>query len=150
MTSTAARQSPIIHRWADVTERGGGQSAPLPICRRDAYKGDNMTSAFVNGEPHAFEPHASIARLSAAKRSALCLIGDGALHKQRGVWVPDGGSATRIADATVKSLVRDGMLILTVHGRKSSARLTGRGKWFARALLTETMEPEAQDVGVSS
>jgi hypothetical protein len=108
-----------------------------------------MAGVFLNGDAYAAvagsEPHASITKLSAAQQTALiaCLTGGGTLYRHRGVWVPVSVSSPtpRIAGVTVKTLVRDGMLTLTVHGRKASVRLTVRGSWFARALLAETMEP---------
>ena len=118
-----------------------------------------MTGVFLNGDAYdsglSSAPHASITKLSVSKQAALiaCLTGGGTLHKQRGVWVPISVSdptTTRIGGSTVRSLVRDGMLTLTVHGRKALVRLTVRGSWFARALLAETMEPGQSATAISS
>jgi hypothetical protein len=87
------------------------------------------------------ERPAPIAILSAAKRAALVafLSGDGALYKTHGVWAAQSATAgdRRIFGITVADLARDGMLTVTVIGKKASARLTPRGTWFARTLAAE-------------
>jgi deoxyinosine 3'endonuclease (endonuclease V) len=88
------------------------------------------------------ETRAPIDILSPAKRAALvaCFNGDGVLHKRNGVGSPSyvGTLETRISGVTVADLSRDGMLIITVIGRSTSARLTARGAWFARTAATES------------
>jgi len=84
------------------------------------------------------ETPAPIVILSAAKRLALieCHIA-GTVHKLRGFW---GGEArtARIAGVTVSDLVRDGMMVVNELGyRRSAARLTDRGAWFARTLALQ-------------
>lgn len=82
------------------------------------------------------ETPAPLIGLSAAKRIALaeCRIA-GALKKLRGVWGAEG-SLARIAGVTVADLARDGLLVInSTTYRKSVARLTDRGAWFARTLV---------------
>ena len=87
------------------------------------------------------EPKAPIAILTRAKRAALiaCLNGGGTLYKRRGVWVPSpaGSSDQRISGITVADLGRDGMLTLSILGRRASAHLTPRGSWFARTAAAK-------------
>lgn len=86
------------------------------------------------------ERPAPTANLSPKKRAALaaCLIG-GILHKRCGVWTASSASACDkpISGGTVADLSRDGMLTLQVLQRSASARLTTRGSWFARTVVTE-------------
>jgi hypothetical protein len=88
--------------------------------------------------PH--EPRAPTAILSSAKRAALtaCLNG-GILHKQSGVWTaPSAGISDKpIFGVTGADLGRDGMLTLSMLDGRASARLTARGIWFARTVVTE-------------
>ena len=88
--------------------------------------------------PH--EPRAPTAILSPAKRAALtaCLNG-GILHKRSGVWTaPSAGTSDKpIFGVTVADLGRDGMLTLSMLHGSASARLTTRGIWFARTVVTE-------------
>jgi hypothetical protein len=88
--------------------------------------------------PH--EPRAPTAVLSPAKRAALtaCLNG-GILQKRSGVWsAPSAGISDRpIFGVTVADLGRDGMLTLSMLDGRASARLTARGIWFARTVVTE-------------
>jgi len=90
------------------------------------------------------EPHAPVAILSGAKRTALvACLRDGPLYKRGSGWtVPSATSDEKpIAGATVADLCRDGMLALTVLDRRSrSARLTPRGSWFARTLAVRALE----------
>lgn len=86
------------------------------------------------------DARAPIDILSPAKRAALiaCLNGDGVLHKRYRIWSPSSvGTQTRISGQTVADLSRDGMLIVTVIGKRASARLTARGAWFARTAANE-------------
>jgi hypothetical protein len=83
------------------------------------------------------EPRAPIAILSPAKRNALvaCFTAGG-LHKKDGAWHgPPGGKP--ISGMTTADLARDGMLTVTTNHRIGSARLTERGNWFARTLLSD-------------
>src|ERR1700686_2079076 len=83
------------------------------------------------------EPRALVAILSAAKRHALiaCFNARG-LTKKDGAWrgLPDDKPASGV---TIADLARDGMLTLTTDRRVVSARLTERGNWFARTLLSD-------------
>jgi hypothetical protein len=81
------------------------------------------------------EPRAPTAILSPAKRAALraCLEG-GILVRQVGVWTsPSAGPGSGV---TVADLGRDGMLARNILLGSASAKLTGRGSWFARTILT--------------
>jgi hypothetical protein len=93
--------------------------------------------------PARDEPRAPTGILSPAKRAALtaCLNG-GTLHKRRGVWTAPSASARDkpISGGTVADLGRDGMLTLSVLHGSASARLTARGNWFARTVITEMAE----------
>jgi hypothetical protein len=92
------------------------------------------------------EGRAPTAILSSAKRAALiaCLNG-GSLHKRCGVWTAPCASTGEkpVSGATVADLGRDGMLTLTVLRGGGSARLTERGNWFARTVVTELAERAA-------
>ena len=81
------------------------------------------------------EPPAPIANLSPAQRNALvAYINAGGLYKQAGAWHgPFGGKP--LAGVTIANLARDGMLTVSTNHRLGSAKLTGRGNWFARTLL---------------
>jgi hypothetical protein len=88
------------------------------------------------------EPHAPIAILSTAKRSALvaCLIA-GSLYKQGRIWtMPSGPNEKPIANTTIADLARQGMLAVAVLGRIRTARLTQRGSWFARTVAARELE----------
>jgi hypothetical protein len=89
------------------------------------------------------ESRAPIGILSRAKRAALtaCLNG-GFLYRRCGVWNAPSASACDkpISGVTVADLGRDDMLTLTMLHGSASARLTTRGNWFARTLLTEAAE----------
>jgi hypothetical protein len=81
------------------------------------------------------ETPAPIAILSAAQRIAIgeCHTA-GILHKLRGFWAGEERVA-RIAGVTVADLVRDGLMSINqISARRSTARLTHRGQWFARTL----------------
>ena len=84
------------------------------------------------------EPPAPIANLSPAQRNALvACINAGGLYKQAGAWHgPFGGKP--LAGVTIANLARDGMLTVSTNHRLGSAKLTGRGNWFARTLLHDT------------
>ncbi len=83
------------------------------------------------------EPRAPTALLSAAERSALvACLADGALCKQRNVWVSPRDTNTRFASITVAKLAREGMLRVSASGRRGVARLTPRGSWFARTAAS--------------
>ena len=83
------------------------------------------------------EPPAPIANLSPAQRNALiACINAGGLYKQAGAWHgPFGGKP--LAGVTIPNLARDGMLTVSTNHRLGSAKLTGRGNWFARTLLDD-------------
>jgi hypothetical protein len=101
------------------------------------------SSAAPSLQPTSDEPRAPTAILSSAKRAALiACVNGGSLHRRRGVWTaPSAGVGDRpISGATVADLGRDGMLTLTVLQGSAYARLTARGSWFARTLVTELAE----------
>lgn len=83
------------------------------------------------------EGQAPIAELSPSKRHALVsCFNAGGLNKKDGAWHgPQGGKP--ISGITTADLARDGMLTRTVQHRNGSARLTERGNWFARTLLSD-------------
>ena len=87
----------------------------------------------LKGTPN--EPPAPIVNLSPAQRNALAAcINAAGLYKQAGAWHgPFGGKP--LAGVTIANLARDGMLTVTTNHRLGSAKLTGRGNWFARTLL---------------
>ena len=90
------------------------------------------------------EPPAPIANLSPAQRNALiACINAGGLYKKAGAWHgPFGGKP--LSGVTIANLARDGMLTVTTNHRLGSAKLTGRGNWFARTLLhAETSNGES-------
>ena len=72
-----------------------------------------------------------------SRRNALvaCFTAGG-LYKKDGAWhgPPDGKP---ISGMTTADLARDGMLTVTTNHRIGSARLTERGNWFARTLLSD-------------
>src|SRR5271165_2617310 len=92
------------------------------------------------------EARAPTEDLSPTRRAALvaCIEGDGTLHKCRGVWrSPCADSCDRpIFGVTVADLSREGMMTVTVSGKKAVARLTMRGSWFARTAATEKTEED--------
>jgi hypothetical protein len=94
-------------------------------------------------QPASDERRAPTAILSSAKRAALiaCLNG-GSLHRRCGVWTAPSASVgdKPISGATVADLGRDGMLTLSVLHGSAYARLTARGSWFARTVVTELAE----------
>ena len=83
------------------------------------------------------ERQAPIAELSPSKKRALVsCFNAGGLNKKDGAWHgPQGGKP--ISGITTADLARDGMLTRTVQHRNGSARLTERGNWFARTLLSD-------------
>src|SRR5262249_34091764 len=88
------------------------------------------------------EPRAPIAILSPAKRNALvACFNAGGLHKK------DGAS---VSGMTTADLARDGMLTVTTNHRFGSARLTGRGNWFARTLLCQGTTANSESVRFGS
>ena len=94
-------------------------------------------------QPASDERRAPTAILSSAKRAALiACVNGGSLHRRRGVWTaPSAGVGDRpISGATVADLGRDGMLTLSVLQVSAYARVTARGSWFARTLVTELAE----------
>jgi hypothetical protein len=83
------------------------------------------------------EPRAPTALLSMAKRAALiACLKDGTLCKQRGVWMPPSDADGRIASTTIADLARDGMLTLSICGRRGVAHLTVRGRWYAKTIAS--------------
>ena len=94
-------------------------------------------------QPASDERRAPTAILSSAKRAALiaCLNG-GSLHRRCGVWTAPSASVgdKPISGATLADLGRDGMLTLSVLHGSAYARLTARGSWFARTVVTELAE----------
>jgi len=82
------------------------------------------------------ERHAPIAELSPSKKSALvACFNAGGLNKKDGAWHGVLGGKP-ISGITTADLARDGMLTVTTKHRNGSARLTERGSWFARTLLS--------------
>jgi hypothetical protein len=98
------------------------------------------------------EPRAPTAVLSPAKRAALiaCLNG-GIVDKRCGVWIAPSTSTSDkpISGVTVADLGRDGMLTLSMLHGSASARLTTRGNWFARTVVTEMAERAAVAEGAT-
>ena len=88
------------------------------------------------------ERRAPISSLSPTDRTALieCCNNCG-LYKQNGVWLGSSGGKP-ISGNTVANLGRDGLMTVTKNNQLGSARLTERGKWFARTLLA----PESDEV----
>jgi hypothetical protein len=83
------------------------------------------------------ERQAPIAELSPSKRRALVsCFNAGGLNKKDGAW-HGSQEGKPISGTTTADLARDGMLTLTVQHRRGSARLTDRGSWFARTLLSD-------------
>lgn len=86
------------------------------------------------------------ASLTPACRAALieCLESDRLDHigGSRGYRKP--GGARRIAPATVRYLVGRGLLVVVQNPKlkriASHARLTARGEWYARTIMTQTLE----------
>jgi hypothetical protein len=62
-----------------------------------------------------------------------------------GVWTALLASARDkpISGVTVADIGRDGLLTLSMLRGSASARLTTRGSWFARTVVTETAEQAA-------
>ena len=84
----------------------------------------------------AGERHAPIAELSPAKKAALvACFNAGGLNKKDGAWHGALGGKP-ISGITTADLAREGMLTVTTKHRNGSARLTERGNWFARTLLS--------------
>jgi hypothetical protein len=82
------------------------------------------------------ERHAPIAELSPSKKNALvACFNAGGLNKKNGAWHGALGGKP-ISGITTADLARDGMLTVTTKHRNGSARLTDRGTWFARTLLS--------------
>jgi len=92
------------------------------------------------------ESRAPTASLSPAKWAALiaCFNG-GSLHKRDGAWTALSASTfdKPVSGVTVADLGRDGMLTLSMLHGSASARLTTRGSWFARTVVTEMGERAA-------
>ena len=83
---------------------------------------------------------APIDPLSATERTALIECRNhGQLQKQNGFW-RGSSDGKRITGTTVANLGRDGLLTVTKNNRTGSARLTERGEWFARTLLSQADE----------
>ena len=83
------------------------------------------------------EPRARVESLSLPKRNALVACFKATeLRKKGGAWhgSPDGRPASGL---TIANLARDGMLTVTTNYQPRSARLTERGRWFARTLLDD-------------
>jgi hypothetical protein len=124
----ATVQLPDIH-GADMTRLK--DSAVEPASRSETVSPSSV-SVLAPGERHA-----PIADLSPSKRSALvACFNAGGLSKKDGAWhgAPGGKPVYGI---TTADLARDGMLIVTTNHRNGSARLTERGNWFARTLLSD-------------
>ncbi len=83
------------------------------------------------------ERRAPIAFLTDSKRNALvvCFNSDG-LKKKDGAWHGTPGGKP-ISGITTADLARDGLMAVATKNRNGSARLTDRGNWFARTLLSD-------------
>jgi hypothetical protein len=57
------------------------------------------------------------------------------LYKQNGVWLGSSGGKP-ISGNTVANFGRDGLMTVTKNNQSGSARLTERGEWFARTLIS--------------
>ena len=88
------------------------------------------------------ERRAPISGLSPTDRTALIeCCNNSVLYKQKGVWLGSSGGKP-ISGNTVANLGRDGLMTVTKNNQLGSARLTERGKWFARTLIA----PESDEV----
>jgi hypothetical protein len=88
------------------------------------------------------ESQAPISSLSPTDRTALIeCCNNYVLYKQNGVWLGSSGGKP-ISGNTVANLGRDGLLTVTKNKQLGSARLTERGKWFARTLIA----PESDEM----
>jgi hypothetical protein len=67
----------------------------------------------------------------------LACFNSGGLQKQDGSWRGKSGDKP-INGNTVASLSREGLLAVTKDKKSGSARLTERGEWFAKTLLSST------------
>jgi hypothetical protein len=119
----------VIPKGADMTSLKG--SAVKPAFRSETISPSSV-SVLAPGERQA-----PIAELSPSKRSALvACFNAGGLNKKDGAWHGAQGGKP-ISGITTADLARDGMLTMTVKHRNGSARLTERGNWFARTLLSD-------------
>jgi hypothetical protein len=84
------------------------------------------------------ERRAPVRHLSPTHQWALiACFNSGGLEKQNGSW--RGTQEDKpINGNTVANLSRDGLLAVTKVKQAGSARLTERGEWFARTLLSST------------
>ena len=102
---------------------------------------------YFNRETVSFQRRAPSVTLSPTKMRALvaCLSADGTLHRCHGAWTPgpDGSSEQRIPGMTVADLIRDGMLTLITHTRRSPAQLTPLGRELAEAAAAQLNASEA-------
>lgn len=70
----------------------------------------------------------------------LCLAGERLDYRRRNGWQHPQGSV-RIHNATITALATKGMIVVINRGTfKKHARLTARGIWIARTLVTEKIE----------
>lgn len=70
----------------------------------------------------------------------LCLGGERLDYRRRNGWQHPQGSI-RIHDVTIATLERKGMLVIVRRSQfKKHARLTKRGTWVARTLVTQKIE----------
>ena len=116
-------------KGADMTNLK--RSAVEPAPRSGTIISPSSVSVLAPGERHA-----PIAELSPSKKSALvACFNAGGLNKKDGAWHGALGGKP-ISGITTADLARDGMLTVTTNHRSGSARLTERGNWFARTLLS--------------
>jgi len=107
------------------------KSSPLEPASRNETICSSSASFLAPGERHA-----PIEELSPSKKNALVTcFNAGGLNKKNGAWHGAFGDKP-ISGITTADLARDGMLTVTTRHRTGSARLTDRGTWFARTLLS--------------
>jgi hypothetical protein len=133
----------VAHCWRTLRavlqldrSRGARQKAQELIMLRNAFCNEPSSPVALKLLGPG-EPRAPAALLSTAKRAALiaCLT-DGTLYKRRGAWTSPSDADRRIASITIANLARDGMLTLSLYGRRGVAHLTARGSWFARTIAS--------------
>src|ERR1700733_14266956 len=126
---------PLREREALVVSQGVQMMSLKDSSARSAFRRETKSLSPVLAPTKGQAP---IAELSPSKRHALVsCFNAGGQKKKDGAWHgPKGGKP--ISGITTADLARDGMLTLTVQHRNGSARLTERGNWFARTLLSDT------------
>lgn len=88
------------------------------------------------------QPAPNARSLPRQQRAALelCLGGERLDYRRRNGWQHPQGSI-RIHDATIATLASKGMLVIVRRSQfKKHAKLTTRGTWYARTLVTQKIE----------